>query len=116
MKKEIIIVSVEDIMKPRIMVIAEYPDMLYRVGDIFYDSNTGYYDKYPACFKVLQWHEHRTDNWAPKYLKHNKWGIVYKITMHEEGYWYYKGKDYSLLQYWGSCTPITKDEYDKLID
>ena len=76
--------NIEDLLKPRYRVIADYPMQFYSIGDILETANPqsctvveGEYwqcdlDKYPAIFRKLFWWEERIfveDGFQGKYVK-----------------------------------------------
>lgn len=83
--------NVEELMKPRRKVIADYPGARFPVGEILHVCQSvqeadelkpqkghsavmneyGQFDKYPHLFKPLEWHEDRELNEMPEYVKVN---------------------------------------------
>ena len=75
--------SIEDLMKPRIIVLSDWPGVAGRVtkGDIFTENEDGIYwiagepfleDKikdYPVLFRFLNWYEERAIEDMPEYVK-----------------------------------------------
>lgn len=81
--------KVEELLKPRYKVIAPWPDADYEVGDIiqltdgggecdeFYSTDEDgkflewerFYLTFPHLFKKLEWHEERSKNDMPKYIR-----------------------------------------------
>lgn len=77
--------SVEDLLKPRVKVTADYPESPFRIGDIL--EHDGEPDEcwilnrtgrkyinletstYPAIFKKLEWWEEREPEQLPEYVK-----------------------------------------------
>lgn len=95
--------SVEDLMKPRYMVIADYPaDHSYKVGQILvnvggftipYQGNykTFLLDDYPHLFKKLEWWQERKESDLRK--------VEYvKVINYESGYWN-KGSIISVVKF-----------------
>lgn len=90
--------SVEELLKPRYKVIADYPMRAYNIGDIItlqepfkpiaYGAadcnNAGYLDKYPHLFKPLAWYEEREIDDLPIYLKSKNTGAVTKIEQYHQ--------------------------------
>ena len=71
--------DIQELLKPRYKVIADYPDSVFIVGEIL--RNPTYESKYPHLFKKLEWWEDRKPEEMPKYLKHTYDGKTsyYKI-------------------------------------
>lgn len=79
---------VNDLLKPRYRVIADYPGNKFLIGEIFIQNPNGSwsdkskawaskmmpnFDKYPHLFIKLDWWEYRKTKEMPEYLKsHNK--------------------------------------------
>ena len=71
--------SVEDLLKPRYLVIANYPNSYYKVGSILKekkDHEPSYEfiaksmaQKYPEIFRKLEWWEMRDEKDMPQYIK-----------------------------------------------
>ena len=80
--------SIEDLLKPRYKVIAEYPDSSYTVGHIIHEADnlegatffTKRVHKYPHIFQKLEWWQDRKIEDMPEYLIFPKTGEVYKPT------------------------------------
>lgn len=83
--------TVEDLLKPRYKVIADYPGSNFNIGDIlhnpeYFDKRNSNLNKYPAIFKPLSWWEDRKPEEMPEYVKFTKEymefkkGDVYKTT------------------------------------
>lgn len=97
--------SIEELLKPRFEVIAEYPNCNFKIGDILKPiknaTNNWYFiekeyepvllleviEKYSHLFKKLQWFEKRNEEEMPKYLKH---------TLSDKSTTYHKVKSYDL--------------------
>jgi hypothetical protein len=111
------IMDVQELLKPRYKVIAEWPGGDYLQGDIFImgaDEDGTMLDKihfvfehtckkYPHLFKPLQWWEERKESEMPEYVKlntnHPKTYQVKKLSEFD---------DYIILRFW---LPATKAEY-----
>ena len=67
--------QIQELLKPRYLVIADYPGSYYDKGEIveedyFYAHEGGYHHSdYPHLFRKLEWWEHRSKNDMPKYIK-----------------------------------------------
>lgn len=64
--------DVNELLKPRYEVIADYPDSRNELGQIICDVTKymeAFYDKYPHLFRKLQWWEHRDVSEMPEYLR-----------------------------------------------
>jgi len=124
--------SVEDLLKPRYKVIADYPGSDYHIGEIL-DRDWGWVGNdevgfkhhishYPHLFKKLQWWEDRDEKDMPEYVKFTissktdyfkilKWNMKEKFGyINPEFNW----QGCSLTQ-WGPTYgyyPATKEEYE----
>lgn len=70
--------KIEQLMKPRYKVIADYPNQYYSTGhivtELFCDDeykDESFFEQYPAIFKRLEWWEERTPEEMPEYVKLN---------------------------------------------
>ena len=71
--------TVEELLKPRWKVIADYPGALHNIGDVISAYENGkaylveggshYMTEYPALFKRLEWWEDRAVKDMPEYVK-----------------------------------------------
>ena len=71
--------TVEELLKPRWKVIADYPKSQFKVGEII-ESKTGFlycFEDYPHLFQPLQWWEERKLEDMPEYVNYN--GGIYKV-------------------------------------
>jgi len=61
----------EQLLVPRFEVMMPYPDSQFDVGEVLtaYDSMVEYYAKYPSIFRPLPWHEKRSVEDMPEYVK-----------------------------------------------
>lgn len=90
--------SVEELLKPRYKVIADYPGCTFSIGEIceplskdaLYYSNkvscearNKMMSKYPHIFKPLAWYEERDVKDMPLYLKDN-FGEVFKVSKYSD--------------------------------
>lgn len=113
-----------NLMQKRFIVIADYPDSLFQIGEII-NSNYivttkfgtfAYTDDYPHLFSELQWWEHREESEMPEYAKvHSteihkvrKWTIfkTHAIANTLDGTIQY---DFNASE----STPATEDEYNE---
>ncbi len=69
--------TVEELLKPRFEVIADYPNSGYEIGEIIEckkpltdEEFVNAFLEYPHLFKKIQWWEKRQKHEMPKYLKH----------------------------------------------
>ena len=67
--------NIQELLKPRYKVIADYPGNIWAIGSVL-DLNiskqlSSYYDKYPHLFRRLEWWEDRDVKDMPEYLKYN---------------------------------------------
>jgi hypothetical protein len=84
--------SVDELLKPRYKVIADYPDNKNKVGDIItlqtaqtkaaHELVCGWYDKYPAIFQPLEWWQEREPDEMPEYLKDTRDGEIVKAIQY----------------------------------
>lgn len=85
-----------ELLRPRYIVIADYPGSFLRVGDILIDQQKDYefwecnrdlskFDQspaqYPAIFHPLNWWEHREEKDMPEYVRYRR-GIYKLIEIH----------------------------------
>lgn len=69
--------KIEDLLSARYQIILDYPNSLYKVGDIIYEAENlegktffkTEVHKYPHIFKSIDWFKNRTESEMPKYLK-----------------------------------------------
>lgn len=69
--------SVEQLMQPRYMVIADYPGNVQDIGYVFRSDIGEYYDKFPAVFRRMPWYEGRKVEDMPKYVTDGK--FIYEV-------------------------------------
>lgn len=121
-KKTSMKVNIEDLITPRFMVNALYPDCPYHIGEVLdnVDGAACNASKYPHLFTELDWYDERRKKDMPQYVKfETKEGIVVAKIKEWEGY------DYSYLGIqhiapFGEISmekikPATKAEYNKFI-
>ena len=126
--------STEELLKPRYLVIADYPNSLFAVGEILHEFcdtvsryRTWYYApekdsnfytetiNYPHLFRPLQWWENRAIEDMPEYvwatsLISGKVG-VFKIAWELiNGEWYQN--DVDIFGNHKDVTPATKQEFE----
>jgi len=81
--------TVEELLRPRFEVIADYPESPYPVGEIIERTGkTTFFEKYPAIFKPLPWWSHRKIEDMPEYVKyqyHNDSPIIFKSEKWDMG-------------------------------
>lgn len=69
--------DIQELLKPRYRVIADYPDSIYPVGFVLELDTNAFQDqrndaicsKYPHLFKKLEWWEERKPEEMPQYIK-----------------------------------------------
>jgi hypothetical protein len=87
----------EELLKPRFKVIADYPESIFKIGDIknadmILNGTTGnpiYLRSYPHLFKELKWYEHQRLENMPLYIK-GMYKAIFKVDRYEgsaEGWW-----------------------------
>jgi hypothetical protein len=115
--------SIEDLLKPRYKVIADYPNTPFKVGEILqrkegdWLNDKGWsklYEPYPHLFKKLEWWEDRKLEYMPHFLKGKT--RSYEILTWEldsEGEIFFTIEDDYLGWYpdQDDCIPITEEEY-----
>jgi len=119
--------SNEELMEPRIKIIADYPGAFAIVGSVWTEDCGVHYiqhheelnaDKYPHLFRKLQWWEERTPEEMPKYIKVN--GKYFERSTEDPGIYgvcYIKWpevKGVQLCSFYQS-TPATEEEYNNQI-
>jgi len=63
--------TVQELLKPRFKLMAEYPGCNREVGTISIEEHTvQYFRKYPLNFDELVWYEHREKQELPKYVSY----------------------------------------------
>lgn len=83
--------NIEELLKPRYKVVAEYPGSPLLLEDILTYDERGYFynfnmhcvinpERYPAIFKPLEWWEERAADEMPEYVKDNYCGEVHKVS------------------------------------
>ena len=118
----------KDLTQPRYLVIADYPNSHYEIGQIIELSvpkDAGGWDmvtlanneeimpKYPHLFRLLHWWEFRDEKEMPEYVKSSKW--VAKIRSYDlsKGTFVADGEvESSALQ---AFNPATLNEYNEYI-
>lgn len=70
--------SVEELLKPRYKVIADFPWSIYKIGDIINSDILAIGARYrnglnnfPAIFKKLEWYEDREYKELPQFIRHS---------------------------------------------
>lgn len=113
--------TVEDLLKPRYLVIADYPSNIDKVGTVYeIDLSDGHgvdfemtCKKYPHLFRKLEWWEERAIEDMPEYVKQRSDGKVCRITnWHNKIKLFPVGTDSRNIQHASDeVIPITEDEY-----
>ena len=124
--------TVEELLKPRWKVIADYPKSLYHVGDIlnggwrsedliYCDHDGPRWSHYPHLFKKLEWWEERKPEDMPQYLKDTVKGLgiirADKIEVGKPNYpafTYLISSDLKMggTKYLRNYIPATEEEYN----
>lgn len=71
--------TTEELLKPRVIVIADYPRCPHCVGDIL-PGGLSLAKTYPRLFRVLSWYESRSAEDMPHYVRHAETRRVYAIS------------------------------------
>ena len=113
--------TVDDLLKPRYKVIADYPNSGDMVGKV-YEAETcralDYYKKYPNIYKELAWYEERSEEEMPQFVKtlNDSNGLV--INIEKVKGWAgcnqvveFENGEEGATEYW---MPATKEEYEFL--
>lgn len=123
--------SIEDLLKPRYKVIADWPGATVKVGDVISYNEFDVHvvlagrepyliSDYPHLFKRLEWWEERSEDEMAEYVKTD--GIVFKVEQYEHlGYddavaWFVKGSTYAGSCLRASVLPATQAEYESFIN
>lgn len=119
--------TVEELLKPRYKVIADYPGSPFIVGSVgvkhyaewVFELNGVVSDvaveNYPHLFRLMHWSEERKPEDMPKYVKRVYNGeVLYYEKEIIDGCMKYKclNHDHYLMAYIGSCTPINETEIE----
>lgn len=134
----------QDLLKPRYKVIADFPNNIFKVGDILekiertsigklpensfgklIDETTGYGwviepTKYPAIFKKLYWYQEREEKDLEeiKYLKLQNGKVIEPYSINPEiNYFYFDRDDWFNNDGFTLSTtiPLTKEEYESAL-
>lgn len=117
--------SVDELLKPRYKVIADYPNASFKVGSVWETDIAVHYaqmsdeldfDKYPHLFQKLHWAEERELGELPEYVKFNnqfcykviEWGRLGAAKCWDE----INQEETRILFIMNLVAPITKQEYD----
>jgi hypothetical protein len=83
--------TVEELLKPRYKVIADYPESPFKIGRI-YDYGEALpgpglssFEPYPHLFRKLEWWEDRKPEEIPKYYNYPAKGGIYKTQFLPQG-------------------------------
>ena len=108
----------KNLTQPRYLVIADYPNSLFTIGDITnaYTVLTrslifGHPEDYPHLFRLLHWWECRDESEMPEYVKHQD--KIYKVTGWRDNSPYYEGGKHPFAP--EVVTPATLNEYNEYI-
>lgn len=116
--------SVEELLKPRYKVIADYPNSRLRNGQILNiegdENDIDGFAKYPHLFQKLEWWEERSFDLAGMYIRAGelaKRHIYYKLKRSDRyGFWEMTSRGYDYYYPINGCYPATKEEYDQFIN
>ena len=116
----------KDLTQPRYLVIADYPNSPFNVGNILTQytqfNKTSYWvndnlytdrhpEDYPHLFRLLHWWEYRDEKEMPEYVKHQD--KIYKVTGWRDNSPYYEGGKHPFAP--EVVTPATLSEYNEYI-
>lgn len=109
----------EELLAPRFLVIADYPNSIFKVGKIlsgdyegriYCDPNSCKYSDFPHLFQKLYWFEKRDKSELPEYIKMNYTNTYHKITSREyHSGFFYVGEN---IQFLTHSEPATLEEYE----
>jgi hypothetical protein len=105
--------QVDALLKPRFIVIADYPGNTQPMGYIFEGIGV-YFDKFPSVFKPLQWWEHRELSELPEYVKmvHKNYEYsVQKVSKWDTETGYIITEDWGSYQHLKYFQPATETDY-----
>lgn len=120
--------SKEELLKPRIKIIAPWPGMECQVGDIInipspdwvYSKkehcDADYFMYWPHLFRKLEWHENRKPEDMPEYVKWKSRGEIVKVKNWAFNvFWTCEGVDspHSWMQ--DEVAPASEEEYNQYI-
>lgn len=129
-KKEGSGLSVDQLMQPRYMVIADYPNSVFNIGEVLsipildyskgtvvrsqddrYGVEISVADKYPHIFRPMAWHEGRKVEEMPEYVK-------YRDMVIKPSEWFIIGSDMRFhieepffTDSANNCYPATEQQY-----
>jgi hypothetical protein len=121
--------TASELLQPRYMVIADYPDSPFRIGQIITEFKDDYFEiesgmnvtgifmncsisELPHLFRRLNWWEYRKEEDLPKKVKHNRTNKVLEITSWDDtvcgpiAYYLRAGKEYYITFYNWKCAYI----------
>lgn len=112
--------TVEELLRPRYKVVADYPKSIYKIGTIINAGTTSedciYCDlegprmrHYPHLFQPLPWWSDRKVEDMPEYVKHVNCG-VFKVVEHCEVGASLEGKYYAVYK---NLQPATREEHEQ---
>jgi len=126
-----------DLMIPRYKVIADWPESIFKIGEVLVcvvDGEEGnqyafgdnqYYENlyphlYPHLFKPLQWWEEREEKDMPEYVKQVKGDKVFKLLdSSQNGRLWHDDNEMELahlLRHGNHYLPATLEEYNEYIN
>lgn len=124
--------SIEHLLKPRYRCLIKYPKSVFNVGEVLTAEDFMFWhlwhqdetiEKYPDCFKRLEWWEERATEEMPQYLKSVKYGHLIQVAEWEG----FNVNDVPLFEYrissgrpWtrgmaSEWLPATQEEYNAFI-
>lgn len=120
--------TVEDLMKPRYKVIADYPMSPFAVDKIIeFDKDEVHTDKnhnrwnisafkfHPHLFRRLEWYEERSIEDMPEYVKHITAGTPVKVKKYvgeDDCFWVTQDEE-TIIKHLSRYLPATLEEYNE---
>lgn len=109
---------VEDLLKPRYKVIADYPNSEFKVGEILGQFAMPINkDSFTNIFRKLEWWEDRKPEEMPEYVKQKNGNTkaVYKVRTHfdfqDDKGWGFVADHDGINRYYHAYLPATESEY-----
>lgn len=118
---------INELLKPRFILIKSYPGNLHEIGTIIHNLGRGNlnkgkaletsFDNYPHLFKKLEWWEHRKLEEMPEYVKKNDDVLlVNKYDFDSNTVYVEVNYPFSLRSFLNKSMPSTLEEYTTYIN